>query len=265
MDKETLQFYKINSAETAERYDSISGGIRKYFATSFVQKSKVLDIGCGSGRDLQILKSMGFDVRGVDPCKEFVDIIKSNKQDLQEKVIVDSLPNLSQIKDNEFDGVLCSAVLMHLPEEQLFDTSFAIRRILKENGRLLLSIPLEDKTVDKQTNRDSKGRLFNGITPDNLQLIFERIGFKLINCWQNDDSFNRDYRKWSTMLFTLENISGTRPIDTIESILNKDAKTATYKLALFRSFASIAITNYKFARFFKFHQSISYFLYCSNS
>ena len=248
MDKETLQFYKTNSAETAERYDSISGGISKYFATSFVPKSKVLDIGCGSGRDLQILKNMQFDVRGVDPCEEFVDIIKSNKQDLQDKVIVDSLPNLSKIEDNEFDGILCSAVLMHLPEEQLFDTSFTIRRILKENGRLLLSIPLEDKTVDTKTNRDKKGRLFNGITPDNLQLIFERIGFKLINRWQNDDSFNRDYRKWSTMLFTLENISGTRPIDTIESILNKDAKTATYKLALFRSFASIAITNYKLAK-----------------
>ena len=92
---------------------------------------------------------------------------------------------------------------MHLPEKQLFDASFSIRRVLKENGRLLISIPLEDKTVDPKTNRDKRGRLFNGITPENLQLIFERIGFKLINRWQNDDSFNRDYRKWVTMLFKI--------------------------------------------------------------
>jgi hypothetical protein len=50
------------------------------------------------------------------------------------------------------------------------------------------------------------------------------------------------------MLFELENCSGSRPIDTIESILNKDAKVATYKLALFRSFANIATTNYKLAQ-----------------
>ena len=74
MDKETVQFYKTNSAETAERYDSISGGISKYFATSFISKSKILDIGCGSGRDLQILKNMGFDIIGAEPCEEFVDI-----------------------------------------------------------------------------------------------------------------------------------------------------------------------------------------------
>jgi len=203
MDEQTIQFYDENSADTADRYDSVSGGICNFFTTSFIPKSKILDIGCGSGRDLQILKTMGFDVRGVDPCKEFVDIIKQNKQDLQDKVIVDSLPNLAQTDDNEFDGVLCTAVLMHLPEEQLFDASFAIRRVLKENGRLLLSIPLEDKTVDPKTNRDKRGRLFNGITPENLQLIFERIGFKLINRWQNDDSFNRDYRKWVTMLFKI--------------------------------------------------------------
>ena len=203
MDEQTVQFYDENSADTADRYDSVSGGICNFFTTSFIPKSKILDIGCGSGRDLQILKTMGFDVRGVDPCKEFVDIIKQNKQDLQDKVIVDSLPNLAQTDDNEFDGVLCTAVLMHLPEEQLFDASFAIRRVLKENGRLLLSIPLEDKTVDPKTNRDKRGRLFNGITPENLQLIFERIGFKLINRWQNDDSFNRDYRKWVTMLFKI--------------------------------------------------------------
>ena len=76
MDKETVQFYKTNSDETAKRYDSISGGISKYFANSFISKSKILDIGCGSGRDLQILKSMGFDVFGVDPCEEFVEFIK---------------------------------------------------------------------------------------------------------------------------------------------------------------------------------------------
>jgi hypothetical protein len=45
----------------------------------------------------------------------------------------------------------------------------------------------------------------------------------------------------------LESSSGSRPIDTIESVLNKDAKVATYKLALFRSLAEIAVTNYKLA------------------
>ena len=57
---------------------------------------------------------------------------------------VATLPELATIADKYYDGLLCSAVLMHLPEEELFDASFAIRRVLKEHGRLLLSIPLHD-------------------------------------------------------------------------------------------------------------------------
>jgi 2-polyprenyl-3-methyl-5-hydroxy-6-metoxy-1,4-benzoquinol methylase len=35
---------------------------------------KVLDIGCGSGRDLAVLARKGFDAYGIDPTSEFVDI-----------------------------------------------------------------------------------------------------------------------------------------------------------------------------------------------
>lgn len=163
------------------------------------------------------------------------------------RVNIDSLPELKTISDNSYDGVLCSAVLMHLPKEQLFDASFIIRRVMKENGRLLISIPLEDITINAETKRDSNGRLFNGVTPENLQLIFERVGFCLINDWQTDDTLNREHRKWSTMLFVLKNNSGHRPIDSIESVLNRDKKVATYKLALFRSLAELAITNHNLA------------------
>jgi len=247
MDKKTLKYYLDNSLSTINRYNTVTAGISKYFMSSFLTKSKVVDIGFGSGRDINILREMKFDTFGIDPCENFVNFIKDNSKIDNDKIILDSLPKLKTIDDNSFEGVLCSAVFMHIPKEELFDASFAIRRILKENGRLLISIPLSDDTIDNKTNRDVKGRLFNGITSENLQLIFERIGFRLINRWTDNDGLNRDYRKWSTMLFSLENNSGSRAIDTIESVLNKDRKVATYKLALFRALSEIAITNYKLA------------------
>ena len=278
MDKQTNQIYNEKAAEFAERYDSCSGGISDHFAAAFPSSSRILDVGCGSGRDLRILHDMKFQADGVDPCEEFVNRINTESRthgvtDLPSCVpplrdyggqtdshglttlehsrtsaILDSLPELATIADDAYDGVLCSAVLMHLPEEQLFDASFAIRRVLKPKGRLLLSIPLYDKTIDSVTKRDTDGRLFNGLIPEELQLLFERIGFKLLNRWESPDSLNRDHRKWVAMLLELESATGNRPIDTIESILNKDAKVATYKLALFRSLANIATTNYKMAK-----------------
>jgi len=192
MDKQTIKYYSNNHSEITERYNSVSEGISKYFLSSFIPESKVIDIGCGSGRDIKILQKMGYDSYGIDPCKEFVNTIKNENTEDKNKVFLDSLPELKSIDDNSFDGILCSAVIMHLPDEQLFDASFTIRRILKENGRLLVSVPLPDKTINPTTKRDNKDRLFNGITPENLQLVFERIGFKIINNWIDEDTDDED-------------------------------------------------------------------------
>lgn len=118
---------------------------------------------------------------------------------LQDLISQDALPELKTIGDDAFDGILCSAVLMHLPEAFLFDSVYTIRRILKENGRLLISVPTR---LPFEGNRDRHGRLFNGVTPDNFQLIFESVGFRLLERWDDDDSLGRKERLWATMLFS---------------------------------------------------------------
>ncbi len=237
MDIQTLKYYESNANKLADKYDHVSGGISEHFQQSFDKNGKVLDIGCGSGRDLEILRGMGYSADGIEPCQEFVELCNKNITAYGSTVKKDKLPELEQVQDKSYDGILCSAVLMHLPKEQLFDASFAIRRILKDNGRFLMSVPLHDETIDERTGRDTFGRLFNRITPENFQLIFERIGFSMISRWDSDDALGREHRKWATLLFVLRKSRECRPIDTIESILNRDKKTATYKLALFRALA----------------------------
>ncbi len=247
VDPETQRVYEEDADEFIRRYDSVDGGVSDCFSLAFPAGSVVLDIGFGSGRDLKRLREHGCQVHGVDPCDAFVFRAASDAEFSGSVFAVDSLPELSSIGDALYDGVLCSAVLMHIPEEELFDSVFSIRRVLKEHGRVLISISHPDETIDAKTKRDEKGRLFNGMAPGELELIFERVGFRLLHRSTSDDGLHRAHRKWETLLFELESQAGSRPIDTIESVLNKDNKVATYKLALFRSLADIAVTNYKLA------------------
>jgi len=247
MDTATSRYYQENAKKLAYRYEEAGEGIALYFAQSFLRGSKVLDIGCGMGRDLNALMKSKMDALGVDSSSAMLDELRSKFSMLSDRVWMDGLPFLKSVADNDYDGVLCSAVLMHIEEQHLFDAAFTIRRILRTGGTFLMSVPGPDLTVDAKTNRDTKGRLFNGVTPEKYQFIFERLGFKLINRWHNEDGLKRSHRTWYILLFRLESSNGTRSLDAIEGVLNKDKKVATYKPALFRALAELAVTNYNLA------------------
>jgi hypothetical protein len=104
---------------------------------------------------------------------------------------------------------------------------------------LLISVPSQ-RSDTGDGERDANGRLFKTYPSAYLRLIFERLGFSLINEWGNSDAMTRQGIEWVSLLFQLKSEANTRPIDQIEGVLNHDKKTATYKFALFRALAEIA-------------------------
>ncbi len=138
---------------------------------------------------------------------------------------------------------------MHLPEEHLFDAVYGMRRVLRPGGRLLLSIPARRTDVDAKTRRDPHGRYFADLPPGKLRLLLERVGFRLLWERETTDAQGRPDTAWATFLFEKPRADSDRPLDRVESILNRDKKDATYKLALFRALAEIAQTQYNVARY----------------
>lgn len=205
MDKETVSYYSKNAQAVAERYESVVSSLSKSFEGAFKPKSKLLDIGSGSGRDLALLTSLGHECFGVDATPEFVDLSQSLHPELKGKVLHAALPNFEPPFDGDFDGVLCSAVLMHIPESELVPAALTIKRCLKNHGRLLYSVP--SKRLDVVTeNRDANGRLFVPDQSDRLQKLFEQLGFSLISKWDNADSLGRDSVEWISVLMELTNV-----------------------------------------------------------
>ncbi len=242
MDAPTVQFYRARASELAADYGAAGSAAAQYFASAFPPGSRVLDVGCGTGRDLQALIEAGYDATGVDAVEEMLRAAAQHYPRVAERMRVDSLPALASVDDASHEAVLCWAVLMHVPQEHLFDTAFNLRRVLKSGGRLLISTPLVGPSVDSTTSRDAQGRLFNQVTPENFHFLLSKVGFRLLNRWNSDDSLGRPDRRWATQLFVLEG-QGSRSLERIEAILNRDKKDATYKPALFRALAELATTN----------------------
>ncbi len=233
MDVQTLDYYTAHAREVALRYESAPSSLVARFSSAFAPGGRVLDIGCGSGRDLAELRRQGFQTYGIDGTAEFVQLAQEYHPELRGRIARGLLPDFPVPFGGEFDGVLCCAVLMHIDSTELFNAALAIKRCLKVNGRLLISVPSQRSDAG-DGERDANGRLFKTYHPSYLRLIFERLGFSLIDQWGNSDAMNRQGVEWVSLLFQLKSGANT------EGVLNHDKKSATYKFALFRALAEIA-------------------------
>jgi len=245
MDPRTIQYCDEHAEELFALYEGAESGPARYFKFAFPPGAEILDIGAGSGRDLGILIREQYEAYGVEPSPR-LRALATRVAGRAGRIYDGALPGLSTQIGRKFDEVLCAAVFQHIPREQQFDAAFDIRNLLKPDGRLLVSVPKDRPGIDA-SGRDERGRLYTQLVPEELELLFERLGFQRIGAWEDADSLGRPGIRWTTLLFVLRSDQALRPIDRIEGVLNRDRKVATYKLALFRALCDIALTNYHLA------------------
>ena len=134
---------------------------------------RVLEIGCGPGRYVAMLASMGFDVVGVD-LHRFAswDIIDQyRKTTLMEGVKAESLP----FEDASFDAVACMGALLYF-----VDASAAmqeIHRVLKPGGRLILRTVNAGNLYRSFTGRNLDPATVNVYTEAELARLLSSNGF----------------------------------------------------------------------------------------
>lgn len=245
MDPLTATHYASTVTESTAKYETLApgSGISAFFPMAFPAGSRVLDIGAGSGRDLDLLLSSGYDAYGVDASPVMVSQALKDHPALSGRFIEGSLPADKAIFGGDFDGILCSAVLQHIEDENLLDAAFSIRESLAPGGILLLSVPHARPDVGMD-NRLPDGRLFIMRTAGQYDLLFERLGFVKVFGRVLPDGLGREGVLWDIMLYRRESADAVRSIDKIESVINRDSKTATYKLALLRALSEIALSEY---------------------
>jgi len=251
MDSQTLEAYAQHAPEWIARDGDRESPLQHLFSVAFGtlrpgRAVRVLDVGAGRGRELLALQRMGFDAWGIEPSAALRAATRPGLvHPLMEGSLPDALPS-----SWPFDGVVCSAVLQHIPRGQLFESVLALRDCLVPGGRALVSIPRGPRPDVDADGRDPWGRLFNNVGVDEFLLLFERVGFTFLTRSDNDDAWGRPGVAWATLLFERPALSGnTRPIDQLASVLGKgEKKYATYKLALLRALNDLAATQPHVAR-----------------
>ena len=197
MDERTIAFYDRQAAATASRHRSLdTGPWRARFLAAFARGSKVLDVGCGGGRDLALLLELGFEARGTEPSAAMRAEAERAYPVLAGRILPYALPLPDPATlDGLVDGIVCSAVLMHVPPGELPAALASLRRALRPGGRLWVTVPGKRSGLDGD-ERDGGGRLFRDLPPAMLLALGRAAGLRALSTWEEPDRLGRAEIRW---------------------------------------------------------------------
>ena len=162
----------------------------KDFLAGLPQGGKILDAGCGSGRDSRKFLEYGYDVVAMDGSVEMCRLAsKFIGQDVLHKQFQEV--DFKQM----FDGIWAAASLLHVPSCEIEMVLCKLRDSLKEDGILHASFKYGDFEGERN------GRYFNDLTQQVAEELFTRVGFNVIKIWITGDvREGRQDEKWVNIL-----------------------------------------------------------------
>lgn len=234
VDATTIAAYDGHSAEYSQQYRAVAPeGMQRAMLAFFHPGAPTADIGCGSGRDVAWLLEQKYPSVGYDASEEMLRQARAHYPGIV--LGRSALPDLVEIPSNEYDNVLCAATLMHVGREHLITAVLSLARILRDEGRLVLSY----RSSRSSREREADGRLFTEIPPGRLTLLLEAAGLRVTETQTQPDAVRPEIR-WNVVLAEKGQLQVSRGLERVQSVLVQDRKFATYKFALVRALCSIS-------------------------
>lgn len=114
-----------------------------------IDKLNILDIGCGTGNYINLLKSKVNKCTGVDINKKM--IYKSRKKfykDTNVEIREGSILNLQQLNNESFDSIIISQVLHHINSKNINKAFSEVNRVLKPGGTIWIQTQTPQQHVE---------------------------------------------------------------------------------------------------------------------
>ena len=189
----TIDYYNQNAKSYFDK--TVDAKMKKQydmFLKYVKENGKILDFGCGSGRDGLFFKDNGYDVTLIDGSIELCKLA-SEYTGLDVKCM-----DFKDFNDIDmYDGVWACSTLLHIPRKDMLDILKRIRYSLKENGYLFASFQDNDKEEYK-----SDGRYFSDLTVGNFVSLADMADFKVVDSMTNYSGVKAHQEKYGNQGIT---------------------------------------------------------------
>lgn len=113
-------------------------GLHSFYLPMLVGRQRVLDLGCGMGGFVKLLRQHGIDGYGVDSDPQCIAEARAHELPVIEADVVDYLRTLEPAS---LDAIFSAHMVEHMPYAVVLETIQLAHRALKPGGRLILATP----------------------------------------------------------------------------------------------------------------------------
>lgn len=157
------------------------------FLAKLKKGSRILDLGCGSGRDTKFFLERGYDVEAVDGSAELCRLASQYTGVRVKQMLFEELSAVDQ-----YDGIWACSSILHLPIDKLHEVMQKMATALKKNGIIYTSFKYGTFAGERN------GRYFTDMTEVTFaDLIKESISLAVEEQWISSDARpERSEEKW---------------------------------------------------------------------
>ena len=187
-ENKTLRYYNENAKTFVEGTVSVEfSDIQNKFINKLNTNAKILDFGCGSGRDTKFFLEKGFDVEAIDGSEELCKYASEYTGIKVKHMYFQQLNETSK-----YDAVWACSSILHLSYDELIDVMKKIETSLKPNGLFYTSF----KYGEFEGMRN--GRYFIDMNEERIQALLLKVEhLEIEELWITSDVRpNRGEEKW---------------------------------------------------------------------
>lgn len=175
----------------SETVDVDMSELYRPFVAHLKPGARILDAGCGSGRDAKAFSEMGYEVEAFDASAELVELARQHTGLPVKQMRFEEVTEVER-----YDGIWCCASLLHVPLAELPGVMAQLAKALKPGGVWYLSFKYGSG------EREKDGRRFTDMNEAGLgEMIVGLSGIELVECWLTGDKrAERQKERWFNAL-----------------------------------------------------------------